>query len=110
MRKRYIFKCVACGLLAPSNRSDAVTCSPKCRVWLHRHPEQLAQLKAACDGLEVSVAMTLQVAAVDLLRPDLAQAIRDGKLKLDDTRADVWAAFWRVVDAQIEAQMQEEAA
>jgi hypothetical protein len=28
-----------------AKRRDAVSCSPKCRVWLRRHPEIIAQCK-----------------------------------------------------------------
>jgi hypothetical protein len=45
MGKRYIIACACCGKRHEVNRSDAVACSPRCRVWLHRHPERLRRLR-----------------------------------------------------------------
>jgi hypothetical protein len=46
MGKRYIIACACCGKRHEVNRSDAVACSTRCRVWLHRHPERLRRLRA----------------------------------------------------------------
>jgi hypothetical protein len=46
MRKRYTMTCAVCGREAEVDRRDAVTCSTKCRVALHRHPELLRRKKS----------------------------------------------------------------
>jgi hypothetical protein len=55
MPKRYTLICVVCGREAEVARRDATTCSTKCRVWLHRHPEHWEKVGKA-ETLPLSAA------------------------------------------------------
>lgn len=83
------YVCVGCGLLALTQRSDTLTCSPACRVRLHRHPELIAELKADAERYDVSVASILQAAAIDRLRPDLGDEILAGRRTIADVQGEV---------------------
>ncbi len=105
-RKRYrkgprAFVCIACDKLAESHRGHAVTCSPACRVWIHRHPERLASLRATCEALKVEPGMVQECAAAGRLRPDLSALIGAGELSVHDVRADVHREFLRLVFATV---------
>jgi hypothetical protein len=93
--KCYVFVCVGCGLLAESERSDAVTCSPACRVRAHRSG-QLKRLREAADAMDITVALIQQSAAIKELAPDMDNELFSGRRrKIDlDVRKAVWAAFW----------------
>lgn len=99
--KCYVFVCAGCDLLAASERSDALTCSTQCRVRAHRNG-WLKTLHGIAGGMHISTASILQAKAVNQLRPDLVERLRDGKMTLDDTRPEVWAAFWSLLSSQIE--------
>jgi len=104
-RKRYmrrVFECAACGLLAESSRTHAITCSPTCRVWLHRHPEHVAANVAICAAMKITLAGMLEASAVQRLRPDLAAKIARGEVEVEDVRTEVHADFMRLVFAQTE--------
>jgi hypothetical protein len=92
-RKRYVFVCVACRGLADATRNDRLTCSPACRVRLHRHPELLASVRRAAEQCHVAIASILQGAAIDRLRPDLGNAILAGTHTFEDVRTDVYLAY-----------------
>jgi hypothetical protein len=92
--KRYIFACAACGGLAPSNRRDSITCSGACRVYLHRHPEVLAHLRAIATRFETSVATVLRARAIGLLRPDLSEQVSAGTVTIETAQPAVWTAYW----------------
>lgn len=103
--KRYVYVCWACDDLADSGRPDAVTCSPACRVWLHRHPDHREPLEMAtahanalgADDCVIPPAMILQHKAIVRLRPDLADEIKAGKRSVDDCRADVYQAYLEII-------------
>jgi hypothetical protein len=91
-RKCYVYVCVGCGLLDETERSDQLTCSPACRVRAHRNGA-LKVLRTHAKSLDVDPALVLRCCAVQLLRPDLADDIRAGRLKVDDAQPDVHRAF-----------------
>lgn len=95
-----VFVCLACDLLADSMRSDALTCSPRCRVWLHRHPERLERLQALCAPMRLAPAMVQESLAIERLRPDLRARIAAGELSHDDVRAEIHGEFMRLVMQQ----------
>lgn len=87
--KRHVFICLGCDRLAYSTRSDAITCSTACRVRVHRTGEAKA-LRKALDG---SLSRERQLEAVRLLRPDLADRIMAGKIKLDAVQDEIARIF-----------------
>ena len=96
----HIYCCVACGCLAHSERADAVTCCPACRAWVHRHPENLEQLKRIADAFEVPVSMIPEVrAACCLLSAADVQAVESGTASVTDARIrdQVERAFLKLV-------------
>lgn len=95
--KRYIITCAACGCLAEVSRTDALTCSPRCRVRLHRDPDRLVELTGMAKRMEITPFSILQAQAIVELRPDLGDRIRQGTLKLDDAQGEVGKAFNRRV-------------
>lgn len=95
--KRYVFVCAACDLLAESGRSDTITCSPRCRAWLHRNRHHLDGLQAQCDAMKITLQLVLQAKAVYRLRPDLSAKVIAGNLELKDTRGDVSRTFNRML-------------
>lgn len=105
-----VFVCLACDLLAESTRSDAITCSPRCRVWLHRNPERLDRLRRICEGLKVTPGMVQESSAIGRLRPDLGERIGAGELGNEDVRKDVHREFMRLVIAEARQRLQDEAA
>lgn len=93
MSKRYIITCAVCDLLAEVSRKGAFTCSGRCRVQLHRHPEKMQSLQQAAEAWKVPVFSILQAGAVRKLRPDLAEQIEAGKLSLDDVQNEMVSAL-----------------
>ena len=92
--KRYVFVCAGCDrLAADSARKDQITWSPRCRVAWHRDVDRRRRLTQDARRWDITVPLILQGAAVDRLRPDLADAVIAGRLKVADTRGDVWAAY-----------------
>lgn len=100
-RKRYrcprVFVCAGCDRLACSDRSHAITCSPACRVRVHRHPDALRRLEALAAPVHITVMDIQDAAAVKRLRPDLSARIASGEVEIDDVRQDVWGAFWELL-------------
>lgn len=100
--KCYVFACLECGRLAYSARSDAVTCSVRCRVKAHRK----GTVKAFREdwtrmwGHAGNPALVCQLKAVSALRPDLFPLIHAGHMSLADIRADIWTAFWDMATEQ----------
>jgi hypothetical protein len=96
----WVFTCAGCDLLASSERSDTLTCSPACRVRAHRNGS-IKSLAAVCEWLPLrdrrtgkpDVARFLHTAAVIRLRPDLAQQISAGTLTLDQAMPETYRAF-----------------
>lgn len=101
--KRYVprvFVCLACGVLQESARAQQLTCSGRCRVWLHRHPERMVELQTACSRTQATPAMVPEAQAVNLLLPDLAAQILAGTLQMRAARKPVYLAYIkRVMDA-----------
>jgi hypothetical protein len=95
--KRYILTCAACGLLTDVTRRNALTCSTRCRVSLHRHPDVLDGLREICRQLRVTPFGVLEMNALRVLRPDFSAAIEAGTLEMDAVRADVVRAFDQLV-------------
>lgn len=100
-RKRYrcprVFVCVGCDRLACSDRSHAITCSPACRVRVHRHPDALRRLEALAAPVHITVMDIQDADAVRRLRPDLGARIASGEVEIDDVRQEVWRAFWELL-------------
>lgn len=101
----YTFVCITCGLLAQAERSDAITCSPACRVAAHRSGAS-AKLRDIARKSEISPASIMRAAALDLLCPELAEGGWRGEIKIDDpaTRRAMSRAFWAQLEAQLEAE------
>jgi hypothetical protein len=93
---RYIILCTACQKLSEVSR-PAITCSTRCRVRLHRHPELGVEARWAALGLadfmaDVSPTSYVQVAAYKMLFPSTAAALMAGTIDLEHpTRKDVIA-------------------
>lgn len=103
-RYRYVFECAGCKCLVDSERSDAITCSPACRVTAHRNGSAKALREYASQpSLDISPALVLQVKAADLLLPDAADRIIAGEITLDDIRGDIWRAYWAVLKKAVDA-------
>jgi hypothetical protein len=92
-RKRYVFLCLGCDFLADSTRSDALTCSPACRVRVHRHPEGQARLRKDAEAFGITPASILQAAAIYVLRPDLGDAVLAGTRTLADIEPEIYGAY-----------------
>lgn len=85
--KRYAIVCAACDRLADVARSDAICCSPGCRVTLHRHPELRDRGHVTHD---IPLTFLLQTAAYARLYPDRVDAVINGDLNLGHpTRKDI---------------------
>lgn len=104
MRKRYIYTCAGCGLISESGRSDTLTCSPACRVRAHRSG-RLKELRALAKTLaltdartgKLKVAPMLQAAAIQKLRPDLADQLQQGTLTIFQAMPEVCEAYDKLV-------------
>ena len=88
-----VYTCPGCGLLFPPGRSDMVTCSGACRVKAHRNGN-LRRLRALAASADIPFVMYLRCEAIKLLCPHLVPEIMLERIKLEDTRAEVWAAYW----------------
>lgn len=96
--------CAACGLLFSTTRSHTLTCSPKCRVHIHRHPECTAHLRADAARDHVSPASILRSAAACSLCPDLARRVMTGAADAAGLYDAVWQAYLGIVRAvEVEA-------
>jgi hypothetical protein len=100
----WVFTCAGCDLLATSKRSDALTCSPACRVRAHRSGK-IKQLHAIASQLVLTnnrtgktvPAIIQHCSAVRRLRPDLFQQIEAGRLTVYHAMPDVYRAFVKLV-------------
>ena len=101
MAKCYIICCAICGCLHETGRRDALTCSNKCRVRSHRHPETLNKLRKQCKTSHVEPFMALQAQAIHKLRPDLVPRIMSGDGTLDDVQPEVAQALWKRVETAL---------
>ena len=88
-----VFVCLGCGLLEVSERSDAVTCSPACRVRAHRNGA-LKRARAEARAARVPLGLIQQTYALVALCPHLIPGIEAGRIEIDDTREEVWKAYW----------------
>jgi hypothetical protein len=79
--------------LAQSSRRDAITCSPACRVRVHRNPSLIAQLKKDAEHDNITVASILQAAAIERLRPDLGPQIMAGSITWADAQCEMARAM-----------------
>jgi hypothetical protein len=95
MAKCYIISCVACNRLHEVCRSDALTCSTRCRVWLSRHPKRLQKFREICERLEVTPISVLMAKA--RLRPDLGERIGTGELSIESAQNLAANAFHDLV-------------
>ncbi|MBK6788739.1 MAG: hypothetical protein IPG77_14170 [Betaproteobacteria bacterium] len=77
----YVFQCAGCGLLDMADRRDVMTCSSACRVKAHRSGSA-ARLRRIAETYGIPPALIRQTAAVELLRPDLAQQVKSGAMPL----------------------------
>lgn len=77
-----IFACAVCGQIVRGKHAQALTCSPRCRVWWHRHP--LAQLKLRLEAADrhISFPDFLEQRALARVHPDLAERVTTGSLTL----------------------------
>lgn len=98
----YVFVCAGCGCLVDSERSDAITCSTACRVRAHRNG-LIKTLRAQCKAWQVRPSMVMQGRAIAELLPEAEKHIMSGEVTFDDLRADIWRAYWALVQNSIEA-------
>lgn len=96
----WVFKCAGCGLLSSSVRSDALTCSPACRVRAHRSGatavrKHLAVKLAIFDRRtgKPDIASMGHINAICVLRPDLADLMRRGELTPYQAMPETYRAF-----------------
>ncbi len=101
--KCYVFVCAGCHLLADSDRSDTLTCSPKCRVKAHRNG-WLKTLRGIAAISHVHPSMILQAKAIRALRPDLQPQILAGTLTIEDAQPEIADAFWKLLKNHLESQ------
>lgn len=92
--KCYVFVCLGCGMLAHSARSDAVTCSPACRVRVHRNGTAKSE-RAVWQRHDLPLSIVQQVKAVRELAPELMPALERGEMALDnEARTLIWRRYW----------------
>src|SRR5688500_738605 len=104
MRKRYISVCAGCDLLFDTGRADPLTCSRACRVRAHRNgrlkkSREAAQVLALTDARtgKPKAAPVLQAAAIQRLRPDLADQIMAGTMTIYQAMPEACKAFDELV-------------
>jgi hypothetical protein len=102
-----VFVCVGCGLFGFAERADALTCSTACRVRAHRNG-RLKQIRAMASSAKIAPGMYVQALAVLRLCPHLGEELETGRLDLEDTRQQVWAALWRRIEAAARATISSE--
>lgn len=99
-RKRYVSVCAACDGLFEASRADQVTCSPACRVRLHRHPELVAHQRQMAAHMAVPLVLMLKAGAIRRLCPELEAPIMAGTLTIDAAQPQVCAAFRALLQAR----------
>lgn len=96
---RYVFKCFGCDGFGVSDRKDKLTCSPKCRVRLHRDPERRDFLEFVRAELGVNPGWYARHMTAMALCPEaLEQAKGDGGV--DAIAQTVWEAAVRAAKEQ----------
>lgn len=75
--KRYVFACFACNGFGVSTRKDSLTCSPRCRVRLHRDPEAREQLEFVRAELGISPGYFARSMAARRIAPELMEKHRN---------------------------------
>ncbi len=99
-----VFICAGCGLLSSSQRNDAMTCSPACRVRAHRSGE-LKRLRALAEDMRIMPATILHARAVKELCPELSDQITAGKFHWREDpfkRPEIVEAFYNRLSREIE--------
>lgn len=89
-----IYVCVGCGRLDESDRADVLTCSPTCRVKAHRNGSAKA-LRERAASMDVSPGLVAEGQAVKELLPHRVDDLLFGRLKVEQIRGELRAAFGR---------------
>jgi hypothetical protein len=115
--KCYIVACLVCHRVFDTSRTGALTCGVRCRVWLHRHPEELESLRAQIDRANsktrwrpfavaewqlTSVFQILELEAANKFRPDLVENFLTGKSNIAEVRDAVCREFTKRLIGEIE--------
>ena len=96
--KCYTKICCGCNMLFQSERSDALTCSTRCRVQAHRNGS-LKELRARAELWRIHPSLISMAHAVRLLCPELSARIEAGEVELEEAevQAEVSRAFIAVL-------------
>jgi hypothetical protein len=94
--KRYVIKCLECGVLDEVSRKNVLTCSPACRVRAHRNGT-IKRYRAAAESMGFPVTLSPRINALIELRPDLAKRVQSGELTEEDARPEIIKSFWQRV-------------
>lgn len=87
-----IYVCVGCRRLEESDRADVLTCSDACRVRAHRNGSAKA-LREAAAKMDASPGAVAEMGAVIELLPHRAEEMSFGRLKINQIRVELQAAF-----------------
>jgi hypothetical protein len=91
-----VYKCVGCGRLHMSDRTDCLTCSPACRVRAYRNGD-LRRLRVLAEQADVSPGLLQRMKALQELCPHLGPRIMQSRpgarFTIDDAREEVWEAL-----------------
>ena len=102
----YIRVCASCCRLFNTSRRDRVVCATTCLHELKDStPHEVFREGYAAQGLDEG--FLGELAALNVLRPDLAEQVRSGALPAGEDDADVWRAA--VQDAYFEQLLQKPA-
>jgi hypothetical protein len=103
MAKCYIIQCAVCGLLTDVTRRDAVTCSSRCRVRLHRNPRILDPIRQLSQAWDVKLFQILEAGAIREVTPDLSTRISACQSTVAEVRSQVVQAYferlWEAVES-----------
>lgn len=83
---RYIFRCLVCDGIGASDRKDKFTCSPRCRVRLHRDADKRDFVEFVRNDIGVAPGYYARSMAAKALCPSLSFD------DLDEIKAAVWSA------------------
>ena len=107
--KSYVFQCAGCKGLAQSSRSDAITCSPACRVKANRTGEakRLRDIAARAEvykpgTLDPDPAQVVQAKALRLLVPELWDKCLDGDMLPSQAMPEAVKAFLEQLRDEVE--------
>lgn len=92
----WVFACANCDGLSESERRDAATCSPACRVAFHRS-QRGAELRQIADSLQVTVASVGHVNAIKRLIPESLEKLTSGEKSIDALMPAAVAAFHKAL-------------